>query len=263
MEVYVEYALAENFCMDFFVLFAAKAATKNAAGARRIALASCAGAVFAVLFPLAGLNGWLAAAVKILSGGLMCLAAGTFARIRDYVKFSLVFAGLTFALGGALIAIFSLADIEYDAGRGFILSSVPVGIPLFAALAMCAAAKKLASRFVRTTAKCAVICRIYAGQCHITLPAFFDSGNRVYRFGSPVCVISKSGASKLTDISRIKDSVTVHTVAGDKNLPLFTADKVEIDYGKKVITHRGVLFCISDGAMGRAVLHPDLAEAKL
>ncbi len=259
MEVYVEYALAENFCMDFCLLYAAKAATKNRASVWRVSLASAVGACFAVIIPLFGLVGWAAIAVKVISGGALCLLAGKFPHIKGYLKFAAVFAALTFALGGALIALFSLANVNYLTGGGVILSSVPVGIPLFCALCLALVIKKLAAKFVHANSKIAVTCRIYAGQSCVKVPAFFDSGNKVYRRGSPVSVLPQNFAKKLIDAQGIKTFVSVHTVAGDKKLPVFTADKIEIDYGQKVISLRGVLFCITD-AGSRAVLHPDLAE---
>ena len=238
MEVYIEYALAENFCMDFCLLYAAKSVSKNRAGAGRIAVSSAAGAVFAVLFPLMGLGGLAAAAVKAASGAILCLIAGRFGGIKPYLAFTALFMALTFALGGALIALFSLTDISYT-GSG-----------------------RAAQKFVRRNIKTSVVCRITVGGSSVSVPAFFDSGNRVYRFGSPVSVIPPECAQKLVDVSGIKTFVTVHTVAGGKKLPVFTADKVEIDYGKKVITLRGVAFCVGSRSGGRTVLHPDLAEAE-
>lgn len=262
MQVYIEYALAENFCMDFCLLFAAKAITKNRAGLWRISIASVLGACFAVAFPLFGLGGWLATVIKLVAGAALCAAAGIFKSFKAYLKFTAAFSALTFALGGGLIAIFSLTGVKYSEGGGTILSSVPVGIPLFAALALVLAVKKIASKFISKRAKTAVACRIYAGQRHIELPGFFDSGNKVYRMGCPVSVISEADAKKLVDVDGIRSYVFVHTVAGKGKLPVFTADKLEIDYGEKVITLRGVLFGVSPSAGGRAVLHPDIAEAE-
>ncbi len=261
MEVYIEYALAENFCMDFCLLYAAKAAAKNRAGAGRIAFSALLGACFAVLFPLSGMSGFAAVAVKVAAGALMCLAAGRFSRAAQYLKFAAVFAALTFALGGALLAVFSLADVSYTQQGGVIISSVPAGIPLFCALCLVLAIRKVAAKFVKSRGKISVTCRIYAGQSHISSPAFFDSGNKVYRFGAPVSVLPARLAEKLVDVGGIKSCVNVHTVTGGKKLPVFTADKVEIDYGEKVITLRGVAFCVSESAEGGVVLHPDLAEA--
>lgn len=263
MEVYVEYAAAENFCMDFVLLWSAKLAAKNRASAWRISIASVLGASFAVIFPFFGLGGIAAVAVKLAAGGVLCLIAGVFTGVGSYLKFTAAFTALTFALGGGLMAVFSLADVSYGSGGGVIVSSVPVGIPLFCALCLLIFIKKTAAKICGSRSKIAVICRIYAGKSCVKLPAFFDSGNRVYRRGCPVSVIPARYAVKLTDVDGIKNFVNVHTVAGDKKLPVFTADKVEIDYGEKVSTLRGVTFCISGGSGGRAVLHPDLAEETL
>ena len=264
MEVYIEYALAENFCMDFCLLYAAKCASKNRAGVWRISIAAILGACFAVLFPLFGISGLLAAAIKIFSGAALCLVAGSFKGVGSFFRFAGMFTALTAVLGGVLIAIFSLADIGYSDEGGVILSSVPVGIPLFGAFILVVTVRRLARRFASKNSKLRVTCRIYVGSAVVSVPAFFDSGNRVYRFGLPVSVMPKFRASELLDISGIKTFVNVHTVAGDKKLPVFTADKIEIDYGGKVISLNGVAFCISDSIdANTVVLHPDLAEVNL
>lgn len=261
MTVYIELSLAENFCMDFCLLFAAKAIAKNSAGYFRVALASALGACFAVVFPLFNLNGAIAVTVKIVAGAALCAVAGRFSRALGYLKFTAVFLCLTFLSGGALIGIFSLADISFVQDGGFIISSVPVGIPLFCVLALALAARRLAKKYSRTHAKTCVICRISLGQSSVSAPAFYDSGNRVFYCGSPVSVIPQSVAKKLTDISRIKTFTEVHTVAGSKKIAVFTADKIEIDDGKVTKTVTGVKLGVSPDRISRAVLHPDLAEA--
>ncbi|MGN0814376.1 MAG: sigma-E processing peptidase SpoIIGA [Candidatus Coproplasma sp.] len=261
MTVYIELSLAENFCMDFCLLFAAKAVTKNPAGYFRVALASALGACFAVAFPLFNLNGALAITVKIAAGAALCAVAGRFSRVSGYLKFTAVFFVITFLTGGALLGIFSLADISYVQGGGMIISSVPVGIPVFCALALALAARSLAKKYSRPHTKTCVICRISVGQSCVSAPAFYDSGNRVFYRGSPVSVIPQSVAKKLTDISRIKTFTEIHTVAGSKKIAVFTADKIEIDDGKVTKTFTGAKLGVSPDRISRAVLHPDLAEA--
>ncbi|MDE7330458.1 MAG: sigma-E processing peptidase SpoIIGA, partial [Clostridia bacterium] len=59
MQVYIELAVLENFCMDFTLLYSAKLASKNSAHILRIALGSALGACFAVVFPLLNIGtGW-------------------------------------------------------------------------------------------------------------------------------------------------------------------------------------------------------------
>ncbi len=73
-------------------------------------------------------------------------------------------------------------------------------------------------------------------------------------------VIPEAVAAKLTDESRIKDGVKIHTVAGSKVMKVFTADRIEIDFGGRVREIKAVKVGISPNAISRAVLHCDLLE---
>lgn len=259
MQVYAEYAIIENFCMDFTLLVAAKAAAKNPATYGRIAFASVLGACFAVLYPLMGLGGAVGIIVKLISGAAICAFAGKYSTVKGYLKFTALFTAATFLTGGALIAIFSLAGLEYKEGGGFILSSVPVGIPLFAALMLVIIIRKIRRKFVGT--KCvAAACRIYVGGKQASCPAFYDSGNKVYCHGAPVSIVPARVAKKLTEAESIKTFVDIHTVAGKSKIAVFTAEKMEIDDGKSNVTRRNVMLGISPQHINKIVLHPDLSE---
>lgn len=258
MQVYVELALAENFCMDFTLLACAKFITKNRCSYARIAVTSALGACFAVVYPLFGLSGAWAVAVKVLSGIAIAAAGGRHGSFFGFLKYAAAFLALSFLLGGALIAIFSLAGVEYSQGGGYILSSVPVGIPLFFALALVLVCKRLARSFAARHTRASVRCVIYCGGKKVEQQGFFDSGNRVYFHGAPVSVISSAAAGYIVDSDSIKDSVSVHTVAGSKKMKIFTADKIEIYNGEKLHTINCVKIGISPNGISRAVLHPDL-----
>lgn len=259
MQVYAEYAFAENFCMDFTLLFAAKAATKNPTGYWRIAIAAALGACFAIAYPLFGIDGTAGIAVKLASGAAMCGLAGKFNSFKGYLKFTAVFSAVTFLLGGALIAVFSLAGISYGEGGGYIISSVPIGIPMFAALALALIIKKIRSKFVANKA-IAAHCKIFMGGKSAACNGFYDSGNKVYMGGVPVSIVPPYVARQLVKVDGIKTFVDIHTVAGKSRIKVFTADKVEIDDGTKVITRQNVAFGVSPRHVAKIVLHPDLSE---
>lgn len=259
MQVYVELALLENFCMDFTLLYCAKLVSANRAHAARIALASFLGACFAVVFPLFALKGVWAVAVKLISGMVICLIGGKFGSLKAYFKMTAVFTAFTFILGGALIAAFSLTGAEYVAGSGYALSSVPVGIPLFCALLLVIAARKIRARLKKSSAQY-YDCKIYFGEKFVAIKGFFDSGNKVSHMGQPVSVIPLAEGLKLCDVTRIKEQVKIHTVAGSKKLKIFTADKIEICKGDEIKTIKKVKIGLSAHASGVAVLHPDLLE---
>lgn len=259
MQVYVELALLENFCMDFTLLYCAKLVAKNAAGWKRISVASAFGACFAVLFPLLTLPAVWAVIIKIVSGLFLCLAAGKFKKFKGYVKFTAIFLAFSAALAGALIGIFSLSGIAYEEGGGFILSSVPIGIPMFGALLLIIAARVIKNKFLNGSKK-EVVCRIYAGRSSVSLTGFFDSGNKVSYRGSPVSVIPKQSAEKIVDVERITEGVKIHTVAGSKMIKVFTADRLEVDFGDKTEIYNGVKIGVSHAHITCAVLHPDILE---
>lgn len=259
MQVYVELAVIENFCMDFTLLYCAKLVAKNRGAVWRIVLSAAIGACFAVVFPLFKLQAVWSILIKIISGLIICAVAGKFQNFKAYIKMTAVFLGFAALLGGALIGAFSLAGINYLEGQGYILSSVPIGIPLFCALLLIIFARKLAAK-LKKVGKTTVSCKIWSGEKCVELSGFFDSGNKVYHMGQPVSVIPQIAAMKIVDESRIKGAVKIHTVAGSKKLKIFTADKIEINSGDKTETVKNVIIGISPNPTGGAVLHPDLSE---
>lgn len=259
MQVYVELAVLENFCMDFTLLYAAKVVSKNPAGIRRLVIGSALGACFAVLFPLFKLGAVWSVVLKIISGAVICLVSGKFKSVRSCVKFCGAFLIFTALLGGALIGIFSLAGIDYSLGEGFVLSSVPVGIPMFGALILIIGARRLAAKLTKRRGG-EVVCKIFSGQTHIEIKGFFDSGNKVFYKGVPVNIIPGAEAEKLLNGERINEGVKIHTVAGSKTIGVFTADKMEIDFGEKTETVFKVKIGVSPRRIDRAVLHCDLLE---
>lgn len=259
MQVYVELAIAENFCMDFTLLYAAKVAAKNPTGIFKIVAASVVGACFAVLFPLLKVGAVWSVVIKIASALVLCVIAGKFKSFKSYLKFTAVFLAFSALLGGALIGIFALTGLDYAAGEGYLLSKIPIGIPLFGALIIIIFARRLAEKLKKRHAN-EVVCRIYAGQSQVEIKGFFDSGNKVYCRGAPVSVIPQAQASKLLSQKSIESGVKIHTVAGSKTMDVFTADRVEIDFGQKKRIFSGVKIGVSPHRIDKAVLHCDLLE---
>lgn len=259
MQVYAELAVIENFCMDFTLLYAAKAAVKNRAGAGRIALSASFGALFAVVFPLFEIGAALAVILKLASGMALCLIAGKKDGFKSFIKFSGAFFIFGALLAGVLLGLFNLTGWSYETGQGFLVSSVPIGVPLFLALLIVIGAKKLAVR-LKKTHKEDVICRIYAGELLAEVKGFFDSGNKVYLKGSPVCVVPEEVVLQLSDRVRINERVKIHTVAGSKIMNVFTCDRLEVDFGEDKKNYKDVKIGVSPQKINTAVLHCDLLE---
>ena len=259
MQVYAELAVIENFCMDFTLLYAAKAAVKNRAGVGRIALSSAFGAMFAVVFPLFKTGAVLAVIIKVASGILLCVIAAKWDGVKSFLKFTGAFLIFSAILAGVLIGLFNLTGWSYEEGEGFLVASVPIGIPLFLSLFVILGAKRLAAR-LKKTHKNDVICRIYAGQLLAEVKGFFDSGNKVYIGGAPVCVVPEEVLIKLSEKVRINERVKIHTVAGSKIMNVFTCDRLEVDFGENIKNYKDVKIGVSPQKIDRAVLHCDLLE---
>ena len=260
MQVYVELTLAENFCMDFTLLACAKFITKNRCSYRRISLGAAIGACFAVIFPLFGLSGAWAIVVKAVFSLALSAVSSRFSSFKSFAAFTAAFLGISALAGGALIGLFSLAGWEYSAGGGYMISSVPIGIPLFFALILFLACRALSKKISAKVKKSYVRCAIFCGDKSIEQQGFFDSGNKVYCGGAPVSVISLAAACALVDVASLKDSVSINTVTGSKRIKVFTADKLVIYSGENEHTIKCVKIGISPRAIHSAVLHPDLAE---
>ena len=259
MQVYIELAVIENFCMDFTLLYSAKVAVKNRAGVWRIALSASFGALFAVVFPLFKAGEVLAVILKIASGIVLCLIAAKWDGFKSFIKFAGAFFIFSAVLAGVLLGLFNLTGWSYETGQGFLISSVPIGIPLFLSLLLIIGAKALANR-LKKNHKNSVICRIYAGQLLAEVKGFFDSGNKVYVKGSPVCVVPKEVLIKLSEKVRINESVKIHTVAGSRIIDVFTCDRMEVDFGESVKNYKDVKIGVSPQKINMAVLHCDLLE---
>lgn len=245
--------------MDFVLLYAAKIVSKNSAGFRRIAVAAASGACFAVAVPLFDISPPWTTVLKILCGLVICFISGKFKGLKDYLKFTGVFLAFTALLGGALIAVFTLTGREYSSGQGFLLSSVPIGIPLFFGLLLIIFARRLAAKF-KGAARAEVSLRIINGDKEASLTGFFDSGNNVYSGGEPVSIIPEQTAEKITDTKRINGGVKIHTVTGSKIIKVFTVDKLVINQGGKITELKNVKLGVSPVRIDCAVLHSDFLD---
>lgn len=163
MQVYVELSLIENFCMDFTLMYAAKTATKTPSSRARLVVSSACGACFAVAYPLIELPQAAGIAIKLLSALLLCAVSARVKSVKAYLKYTAAFYLFSAIAAGLIFSVFTVSGLEFVEGGGFLLSEIPVGIPLFFALCVAVFAKRLAAR-LKKNYKNSVICRIYAGE---------------------------------------------------------------------------------------------------
>ena len=228
MQVYIEYAFAENFLLDFMLLFLAFKCTRESVRALPAVCASSFGAAFACVFALVSVPYAVSLCVKIAAGILMCFLArlhllkgGFFklsksqktAKIRAFLRYLCTFFALSACLAGVFFAI------DYT---GAALKAWQIPVCVFFVFACVAGAKKLfkthkIARFVRQIEVCKN--GETSGEKAFGL---IDSGNRAKTsYGIPICFISPELALHLIDERTQFSDFYVSTVSGGKKIKIF------------------------------------------
>lgn len=254
MEIYIEYALAENFLLDAMLLWLALKAAKQELCLWRIGLASAVGAVFAVVFPLLSVGKALAYILKFAVGALLCLIAVKGKGVGRYALSMLLFFGFSFALGGALLAVYSAFSVDYGFTEGgYLTESVPVGMVLAGSFVFAVLATALIKRLYRRRAMRRFIypCKVTLGERTVKAEGFLDSGNRARSGDRPVCFISADLAYELLGDGVMTEEMTILTMSGETKIKIFLADSLEIYCGEKPNIIRKVYFSPSGNIRAR------------
>ncbi len=261
MVVYVEYAIAENFLLDGLILYLALKIARSRVKVWRLLLAAAVGAAEAVCFPLLSVPVWCAYLLKGLGGVLICLIAVSKGRIRTYLITVIAFFLITFAMGGALTAVYSFFDVEYAEGAGFIVERAPVSLVLAAAGIFAVFGVKCVKYFYRfgKLQRSILPCVLEHGERKVTWKGLSDSGNLLEFRGEPVCVFSSTAAFALFG-KGLKEAgrITLNTVNGARETPVFVCEKMQV--GKR--NFENVYLAVGDisGKDYQLILHTAYTE---
>lgn len=267
MVVYVEYALIENFAVDFTLLYLTDKLIKGKGVLWRILLAAFLGGVFAVVFPVLRLKTPVSQTVKILCPFLLCAVAFLKKRggqgsvqgkkgVYRYLFSVLAFFLLSFAYAGGLIAFFYITKEPYYVGDGgYLISKIPVGVAVFGLLVFLLLLKaffkwvyqrKLAVKHIYP-------CMITVGEKAEKTDCFVDSGNLVKVNGVPVCFVSALifYALRLQVKEENACKITVQTVNGERQINAYPADEMVIYLDGHENRIEKVYFALSKQLIGR------------
>ncbi len=245
MEVYVEYAFAENFILDLLLLFLAVKCSRAKTGFVRLPLSAAVGAAEALIFPLLPLPIWAAYTVKFLGGLILPVIAVKKGTKKTYFFAIVCFFALTFALGGLLTAVYSFFDVPYSEKTGYLVESAPVGLVLGIAGLFGIGVFYLSRSFYRykKVQKALFSAVLRHNGRTLKLKALADTGNCLSFRGQAVNVLSPTAA--LTLFGKEKEPlgrISIDTVSGTKNSPVFVCREMMIG----VKQHENVLFTVGD-----------------
>ncbi len=266
MVVYWEYAFAENCLLDGLLLYLALKIARGKVAVSRLVVASAVGGAEALVFPLIPFPVWAAYIVKFAGGALLVLLAVKRGTKKTYFVALVSFFALTFALGGALTAIYSFFGAEYAEGSGYLVERAPAALVLAAAGIFAVICLRAAGAFYRyrSLRRNVFPCEIKAGDNTVMWKAFADSGNRLEFRGEPVCVLSPAAALALFRGRERVGRITVSTVNGSRDAPVFRCDEMRLFFGKQTKCYRDVCFTVGDlrSKEYSVLLHGGMAEDK-
>ena len=244
MNVYIEYAFAENFLLDGVLLWLSLRIARCKIVKGKLCLAACAGGAFALLFPLLVLPVFFSYLIKFAVGFLLCMIA--FPRLKTknewgrYALSSACFFFLTFFFGGALTALFpKISPLIFAVG--FVILSLCILLFI----------KKMSKR--NALFKNIYTCSIAYKQRRVEILGLYDSGNGAEKNGMGVCFLSPEIAFELFEEEilkrggQVRDEIEIQTLGGEKKLPLFQGE-IEI---KEKNVKKTVYFALSKNMLCR------------
>ena len=259
MIVYVEYVLINNFIIDYLVLKATFLTTGQSLSKKRLIVSSFLGATLSLVFPLVENVGGISVMVKICCGLLITLVCANYPSARAYFINTIVFFCYTFLMGGVIIGVFNLLNVDYHKEPFVAVMAIPVYILLkffSGVIKYIYRLKEIRSRTYDITLK-------LNGKT-VTCTGFFDTGNALFDGERPVIVCSKgffanNFAQQLIKIKLKK--ITVNTVNGQSENIAVELESVEIYILDKPNIFNNVTLMVSPYSVGDGydvILHPAL-----
>ena len=247
MEVYVEYAFLENFCVDAALLFLSFKISKNALTLKGLIFGGLVGAAFAIAYPFLPilLGDAVSEIIKFFFPALIVFVAFKRRILKNgrgrYALSVLSFYLVSFAFAGGVYAVCGFFSISYAYGGG-IISQVPLGLVFSVGVAFFTFFERFCKRVYARKSQTRFLypCEIVLGEKRVKTQGLLDSGNVARKNGIPVCFLSADifydlffdGAFGLA-----QEELAITTVSGNKKIKLFFLDEIRIysERGRNII----------------------------
>ena len=217
MNVYIEYVVADNLVIDTLLLWAATLTLKIPYRKYRVFLGGTVGAACAVVSVY--VTGFWLYLLKTMCLVIMCIVTvGIGKKLFWHILLTTAY---TFVLGGAIVGLFNLFNVDYLTPSGefyqmrvplfvYVLAVALVGFLVYSIAVYVKQVKKVSPHIAKITV---VLDKKYS------LSGFCDSGNTLTHNGLPVCFVTKKFAgfadyfAKQTLLGKAED-IEVTTVTG-------------------------------------------------
>jgi stage II sporulation protein GA (sporulation sigma-E factor processing peptidase) len=244
MIVYIEFVIIDNMVIDYILLYIIFKCLKTSVRWWRLFISCMLGTAVAVLLPLVSLVNILLFSIKLLTGLLMVYVCREYKTFKEFVTTAILFFLFTFLLGGIIIGIFFMLNIDYTLESNFnYISNIPIGLVLLTAFLLGIILKIAFERLYRKRNINNFIynCELSLNNIKVTAKGFLDSGNQLYdnTTDSPVIITGRKTASKLFKEGLFYGETKAKflefsTIGGKNKMLIFKIDKLEIYIGKNL-----------------------------
>lgn len=200
MELYIEYVIIDNLCIDYFLLKLLGVSFKEKFSKWAYACSLTVGVLGAVALPFLWGFRVLSFFYKVMLCLLMVLLIKKPRTFKMYCKYVFVFVGYTFLLGGTIVAVLNALQIEYTISGVMCYSlELPMGVLLGVLVLALLLIKKIVLSIASglKNGKFFVDIVIRDGGNEVGARGYLDSGNLVEVDGNLVSIISLDTFLKL------------------------------------------------------------------
>jgi stage II sporulation protein GA (sporulation sigma-E factor processing peptidase) len=251
--VYIETFLADNFLMDYLILYLTSKIVCAPSHWGRLMAASAAGSAYALAVFVLSAYFLNSLAFKIAVSALICAVAFGFGSVRSFLSrfFGMIVTTL-FLAGGAFFTVYLFGGEIGQAG-GVWIDSAEFRYILLGTLVASLLIVRIRDMLRRINVKESLIqkIRIVSGGRAVDLDAFLDTGNDLKGLlGEPVIMAEKKRVEGLINGQKEKNMIRIpyKTAAGCCEAEAFLADEVVFLSGEKRRVS-GVLIALYGGKL--------------
>lgn len=279
MQLYIEYVLLDNIVIDYILIRLIEKTTGEYVALRNKIFDPVLGAVLAIFLPFVSKIKGLCFLYKMISSIIVVLCIRRYKNIKKFITYYLLFITYTFLIGGAILWLIQILNIEYSMSGLFMYKfEFPLGIFAIIVLILIKLlyksielikSKLASSNYMYTVA-------IYDGGKKIKASALFDSGNNVVFENRGVNIISIGMFLMLyndIDLQLLFDHkinnnllkglefVEIKGIGGGEKYITFVIDSLEVGGVKYPMTR--VAVAMKNFGNYDCILHKDFVGGKL
>lgn len=254
MTVYIEYLFINNLLINFILLKTSANIARSKTTFLSLSISSLIGAIFSIILPFT--NNFLLPFIKILIGLLLSLISIKYSNFKNYICNFISFMVFTFFLGGALIAIEEIFNINHQSKFYLLIQFVPVTI-----IAIFGYVYVLRIRKNKNLYPYVYDCLINIEGNAYKTSGFVDTGNQAYYRETPIIFCNKNLSKKIEmDLNKVVTySSNITTMAGSCNIKIIKDVNLLIYYDKDKHIHKNVVLGLTNRKLKYDIfLNPDV-----